>query len=558
MSTGGIFQLVSNDGRMDQLLLANQILRDNITAVKARRAASGEADTNPSLADLERSHVLFVNAHYKPYVAIAFQYFKVSANNVTLGSDVSISIPQYGDFFADMVANVIIRAPTTSFTGTALEASDKVLYRHCDYPGERLFDEVRFEVNSNPIDSYTSESYVLHRQFHVPQDKLVAWERCMGQERGAKAKSAVPTTTTALAPVTAHTHTEVFNGYQTLKPAHEDLNMWIPLLFWFNTDARLAFPSVSVPYGQRFITFRLTQAANLYHAILNPARTSATNGMTAPTLSTPQISTFDLYINNMFVLPEVHDIFIDRVAFTLVRVHRRQSQNLNKSSDSIHLVQLKWPIETLMFGFQPTVNRATVSDLTGRENQSSVVSSRMEDWHRFCQVTNTPLFQTNVTGAASDLNVKYEAGHIKTLQLQAHSVDLFAEFPAQFFNAYIPYQFGGSHINAPTDPGLYLYSFALHPGQFQPSGHFNVSRARELYLNYTSSFISSEASRTATFFVQAKAINFLLISEGSCSLLTNLWREQGATMSQGICRNAFMNQHEVVLPPSPCMIGLAY
>ena len=508
---------------MDQLLLANQLLRDNITAVKARRTASGEADTNPSLADLERSHVLFVNAHYKPYVAIAFQYFKVSANNVTLGSDVSISIPQYGDFFADMVANIVIRAPRTSVTGTITDTdSDVVIYRHCDYPGERIFDEVRFEVNSNPIDSYTSESYVLHRQFHVPQDKLVAWDRCMGQERGSMATAALhEDNTQGIAPVTAHTRTEVFNGYQTFKPAHQDLNMWIPLLFWFNQDARLAFPSVSVPYGQRFITFRLTQAANIYHAIVNPSCNSTT--LEAPTLSSPQISTFDLYINNMFVLPEVHDIFIDRVAFTLVRVHRRQTQNLNKSSDSIHLVQLKWPIETLMFGFQPTVNRVANPVVNkpsgvGADLQVAAVSNHMEDWHRFCKVTNSTVAQANVRGASSKLNVKYEDSHITTLKLQAHSVDLFAEFPAQFFNSYIPYQFGGSSVTAPTDPGLYLYSFALHPGQYQPSGHFNVSRARELYLNYTSSFISSESNRTATFFVQAKAINFLLISEGSCSL----------------------------------------
>ena len=500
---------------MDQLLLANQLLRDNIAAIKAQRTAAGQADVNPTLSDLERSHVLFVNAHYKPYVAIAFQYFKVSANNVTLGSNVSISIPQYGDFFADMVANVVIRAPTTSFTGTAADASDVVLYRHCDYPGERLFDQVAFEVNSNPIDSYTSDSYVLHRQFHVPQDKLVAWKRNMGQELPSHAQAALQEESNAAAPITAHVKSEVYNGYQTLKPAHRDLNLWIPLLFWFNQDARLAFPSVSVPYGQRFITFSLTQASNLYYAIINPGSTTA---LTAPTLSTPQISTFDLYINNMFVLPEVHDIFIDRVAFTLVRVHRRQTQNLNKSSDSIHLVQLKWPVETLMFGFQPTVNRVANTNVTAHGSQASAVSSHMDDWHRYCQVTNSTVAQASVLGASTKLNLKTETGHIQTLQLQAHSVDLFSEFPAQFFNSYIPYQFGGHAINAPTDPGLYLYSFALHPGKYQPSGHFNVSRARELYLNYTSSFISSDASTTATFFVEAKAINFLLISEGSCSL----------------------------------------
>uniref|UniRef100_K3X6D8 Major capsid protein N-terminal domain-containing protein n=1 Tax=Globisporangium ultimum (strain ATCC 200006 / CBS 805.95 / DAOM BR144) TaxID=431595 RepID=K3X6D8_GLOUD len=325
---------------MDQLLLANQLLRDNIAAVKARKAAAGEADVNPMLADLERSHILFVNAHHKPYVAIAFQYFKVLANNVTMGSDVRISLPQHGDFFADIVANVVIRAPIASFTGTAADHSDCVLFRHCDYPGERLFDQVAFEVNSNPIDSYTSEAYVLRRQFHVPQDKMVAWKKCMGQETPAEATAGLQQDSNATYPVTAHTKTQVYNGYQTYQMAanQKDLNLWIPLLFWFNMDARLAFPSVSVPYGQRFITFSITQAANIYNAIINPGAATA---LTAPTLSTPQISTFDLYINNLFVRPEVHDIFIDRVAFTLVRVHRRQVQNCNKSSDSIHLVQLK-------------------------------------------------------------------------------------------------------------------------------------------------------------------------------------------------------------------------
>lgn len=514
MSTGGVFQLVSNDGRMDQLLLANSMLRENIAEIKKRRAAAGEANVNPSLADLERSHVLFVNSHHKPYVAIAFQYFKVSANNVTFNSDVAISIPQYGDFFADMVAHVVVRAPTTSFTGTRANASDCVLYRHCDFPGERIFDQVSFEVNSNPIDSYTSEAYVLHRQFSLPEDKLPAWKRLMGQETPAMASPALPVSGTS-APVSAHTKSAVYDGYQTYKTQHEDLHLWVPLLFWFNTDCRLAFPSVSVPYGQRFMTFSLTSAANMYHAIVNPGADSA---LSAPTLSTPQISTFDLYINNLFVLPEVHDIFIDRVAFTLVRVHRRQTQNLNKSSDSIHLVQLKWPIETLMFGFQPTVNRKANTNVSAVDSQASVVSADMEDWHRYCQVTNSTVPAAGVLGSTSDLNVKYEAPHITTLQLQAHSVDLFSVFPANFFNSYIPYQFGGHDMRAPTDPGLYCYSFALHPGKYQPSGHFNTSRARELYLNYTSTFIGSEANRTATFFVQAKAINFLLISEGSCSL----------------------------------------
>jgi hypothetical protein len=270
---------------------------------------------------------------------------------------------------------------------------------------------------------------------------------------------------------------------------------------------------VAVPYGQRFITFQLTQASNIYRAIVNPGATTA---LTNPTLSTPQISTFDLYINNLFLLPEVHDIFIDRVAFTLVRVHRKQTQNLNKTADRIHLIQLKWPVEDFKFGFQMVANITPAATKTTLASQASVISSDMEDWHRYCKISNDPVVAANVVGASTKLNVKTETSHITSLKLQAHGVDLFAQYPAEFFNRYLPYQYGGSRITAPTDIGLYFYTFALHPGMFQPSGHFNCSRARELFLEYTSTAINSGAA--ANFVLVATALNFLLIAEGSASL----------------------------------------
>ncbi len=515
MSTGGSFTLVSNDGRMDSMLLGNAVLREKIANIRAQRKAAGEADTNPTLTDLERSHVLFVNAHFKPYVAFGLEYFKLSANNVTLGSEVQMSIPQYGDFFSDMVLNVVIKAPTTSFTGTSGgTANDVVLYKHCDFPGERLLAETRFEVNSNPIDSYTNEVYVLHRQFRVSEDKRVAWDRCMGQETAYKATGAVPDSAgVTTAPVTHRAEFNVLDGYQTYKPVHKDLNLWIPLLFWFNTDPRLAFPSVSVPYGQRFITFRLTEAANIYRAIINP---QASTDLDNPSLSNPQVSTFDLYINNLFLLPEVHDIFIDRVAFTLIRVHRRQMQNLNKSSDTIHLVQLKWPLEVMWMGFQPKTNITRNVIVDGSSpSQASVIDSNMEDWHRYSLVSNSTVSTINGLSGAK-VNTKKEASHITNLQLQAHSVSLFQQYPAEFFNQYIPYKYGGNHFTAPTDPGLYMWSFSLYPGVYQPSGHFNASRARELYLSYNSSYIDS--NQTANFLCIAQCINFLLVTEGSCTL----------------------------------------
>ncbi|NDB61927.1 hypothetical protein EB001_26335, partial [bacterium] len=53
------------------------------------------------------------------------------------------------------------------------------------------------------------------------------------------------------------------NGPQTPKPSQPPLEVWNKLRFWFNDDVRLSIPSVSIPYGQRFITINLNDADNL-------------------------------------------------------------------------------------------------------------------------------------------------------------------------------------------------------------------------------------------------------------------------------------------------------
>lgn len=105
---------------------------------------------------------------------------------------------------------------------------------------------------------------------------------------------------------------------------------------------------------------------------------------------------------------------------------------------------------------------------------------------------------------------------LDTLEVTAHGISLYLPFSSKFYNAYLSYHFGGPNINTPTDRGLCFIPFALYPGTYQPSGHINISRAREFYLNYTSSVI--DGSTEGTLVVVASAINFLLISDGSAVL----------------------------------------
>ncbi|KAG3189304.1 hypothetical protein C6341_g2294 [Phytophthora cactorum] len=197
-----------------------------------------------------------------------------------------------------MVANIVIHSPTTSLTrGTkSFTPTDVTLYRHCDYPGEQIFDEVRFEVSSNPIDSCYSEAYVIHRQLHVPTDKIIAWNRCRDQEDPFTGVAPVLDANSTTTPVTAP-------GVRQLP----------------DLEAEPQGPG-SVGPAAVLVQHQHQPGLPCFRS-LRPATDDAKDLM----FSTPQISTFDLYISNMFVPPEVHGIFIDRVVFTLICVQRRQT-----------------------------------------------------------------------------------------------------------------------------------------------------------------------------------------------------------------------------------------
>lgn len=614
MSTGAIFNIITNDGKQDRMLMASAILEKRLKAI--REAKANTADPNPTLMDIEKTHLLFVNAHFKPFAAIGYEYNRVQpqSGNPQYGSRVQYNIPQFGDFFCDMGLHVQLNeVEAVSATAGTVNAP---AVRYCDYPGERLLTKVQMEINGNPLDEYYSNTMTAHRQFSVQPNKLTAYKRCMGQEVADEAylDQSAATSNSWRSAVT------LTNGAQTPKARQSVLEMFIPLQFWFNKDVRLAIPSVSIPQGQRFINVDFATVQQMLCAVnrgstsFSAANGGRTNDATVQAVGggVPTFARADLYINNIFVNPEVHDIYISRVGFSLIRVHRHHNAALTVSESSIQLTQLKWPVESLFVGFKPSAN----TNLANPEKAA-------QDWHRYSNVVETAVtFGANgsrnavlaavvasltAAGAGADLNdtgnaglTAYHNGGVgpvasgvgqlpspltgqltatvagtgggtrlsggvlmvganltqaeystvaglvdsylaasgatdgtvarvrralpmtATLKISAHGIPLYNDLPAQFFNSYTPYVFGGHELNAPSDPGAYFIPFCLYPGAYQPSGHINVSRAREFFLDYKGASLSGGdvvgPANTAELNVIATCINFLLINDGSATL----------------------------------------
>lgn len=636
MSAGAVFKLIANDGRADRMIMATELVNQRIKDIMCMRAKQGFQDPTPTLVDIERTHILYVNSHFKPFAAIGYEYNKVRANTGTpgYGSSVQFSIPQFGDFFCDMAVNVIHNAvsatvgevpalpdwvgtidqslsATASVSGLAnivsgvytkythqyvnaagtvqtVAAAASNFVRYAEFPGQRLFKKVKFEVNGNPLDDYTAEAMLFHQKFRVAPGKQTGWKRLVGQEvpvdgytdlmaiAGASRYAPAATDLTDVngdavgagpvsSAVTARKLVSVVSGAQTAKATQPALEMWIPLIFWCNTDSRQAIASVSIPYGQRFITVDIEAQSNILFvapgnlflqltveeqvstvaaagfgtaasqdvAIVRKYITRTpvlATGSTIADIASP-FSAFNLYINNIFVNPEIHDIYIKRIGFSLIRVHRFQSTQETTAANSVLMAQMKWPIEYIFVGMRPNVN------------VSAANPNQYRDWHRLTLVTDEVLETTAVSQAdmqvnpsvagynaltTSDLKVAvtqssaervyfpYYTETIDTVQIQAHGINIYDFHTSAFYRDYASFTFGGANLVTPEDQGALMINFSLYPGTYQPSGHMNISRAREFYFNYTSSY--NTTASVSTLLLLAKAINFLLISDGSAVL----------------------------------------
>jgi hypothetical protein len=63
-----------------------------------------------------------------------------------------------------------------------------------------------------------------------------------------------------------------------------------------------------------------------------------------------------------------------------------------------------------------------------------------------------------------------------------------------------------------------MMNFNFYPGDHQPSGHINLSRAREFYLKYSSTNGRISNTNRVDLICLSDAINFLLVKDGSAIL----------------------------------------
>lgn len=647
MTNPGPFQLIINDGRQDHLIFARDILLKNLDEAAHRRVLEN-ADAIPTLSDVASSHVLYTTRRYKPHVQVTMEYRKeVLSGTHSLGNELRFELSHFGDLFSDMFLMVNLDASDV-FTFEEIDQSEKKpLIRWCDYPGERLLEEVTFEVNGAVIDSYTSDMVTMERQFETKLNKRKQYNTLVGQENIEKCwLSRNNVKHNADGALNNRFQIEVANGLQTPKWNQKlKIQLWIPLLFWFNKDFKQPLISVAMPNCQRLMIFKTCNPRKLLGLVPNPGDAYVENessshesymervkasGRINFNYANLKITNTQLYINNLFFHPEIHTIYLSQIAFNLVYVHTKQIFNVNNEITEVKLNQLQWPTVSIycgikldhyhqgnneaMFKYMDLWNKYSLcqkremsiadglvapdnlivtSLSTAREVENDPattyldVTAAADSEARVCidklnagseiiakwyNPTSTRMVSMrgivkSVTASDDDTYVRvaldgsyldkseetanmqshgqiilpkrdsdskytnrslnawrYEqVPLIDRIRFTVHSIELF-DWGKQFLREYTTWRYGGDNLFMPEDPGLLMINFAMHPGKYQPSGHLNISRARESYLEIKSSTIGKEMATnknktyTGVVYLHGKAINFMLVSDGCASI----------------------------------------
>lgn len=620
-SSGGIFKLIVNNGVQDKLLMATEYLTNRIQII-ATKNREKNANVNHSYLDLDaswlpdvnsisKSHTIFTNGSFKPFVAAGFEYNKIAAQGaVKYGTDVIFDIPTFGDYINDCVIHVKLSKLKT------IDQRDRV--RYVAMLGHKLFKKLLFKVNANPLDTYYTDDYNLFYEFHVPPSKKIGWLRNMGQQMPYEA------IVTADPEFDFHSEIKYYtDGNQTFKQEHDEVHLWIPLLFWFK-DIHNSLPNVAIPFGQTKITATISDITDLV---------GYCDYGGGGAYITPEIEVMELYMNNIFMNPDVINLIMSKFGFSLIRVHGRHSEVLSNSDDNIRLNYLKWPTESLFIMFKPKINdkysqhwyksslliphdiqvpvvarshHNTISCIVNKTIEYSVspdfvilqIDPAIDSVNTFVEnidydgytimitegtgyfnnnkIKNTynissekknvknnnyilydtkgrvydplnpptdAIFDETILGVnirgvwnsdippddttrfifyTPELGINIatyykELPLIESMELIAHGITLFRNTNESFYNSYLPYRFG-STINTPHDRGMYMINFNFNPGDYQPSGHVNLSRAREFYIKYHSLYNLTLPEYKTDMIITSSAINFLLVKDGSAVL----------------------------------------
>jgi hypothetical protein len=246
----------------------------------------------------------------------------------------------------------------------------------------------------------------------------------------------------------------------------EKTRYYVPLKFYFNRNAGLAIPIFLLNENELKIDVSLKGLSTLLTFGKN-----LDAGATAPVINNRSLSGFKFYANYVFLEQEEES----RIQNSLPSEYLVETLDIKDNTTSAGVTNLVFenPTKELIWVFRHPDRIASGSTTNiPFENNPGEDSENPNDIFNYSRVGKN----TNLGYGSRD--------PFSRLKIQINNNDRFEETDATFFRTMQPYKYhsnipGGIDKNSKKQY-IYIYSFALNPEEYQPTGSFNFSIGDDL------------------------------------------------------------------------------
>lgn len=514
--------------------------------------------------------ITYWKVSYRRYTNFAMESIEQTFNGqADFGRRVTCTISRNGDLAYKTYLQLTLPEINQDMKGTSAN-TEGVYARWLDYIGEQIIAQVEIEIGGQRIDRQYGDWMHIWNQLTMTSEQQRGYWKLIGNTTQLTYITD-PSFASVSGPCASASGPAQVCAPRSALP---ETTLYIPLLFWFSRNPGLALPLIALPYHEVKINIDFRPIGECLWAVksLNPITVGSTVSVT--TAYQQSLVAASLYIDYIFLdtderrkmAQNPHEYLIEQLQFA-------GDESVGSSSNKIKL-NFNHPVKELIWVVQPDANVDYCSSLTAGTtlfntlgaqpfNYTDAIDALPNAIHAFGGPTETNgtasfinssgLFQmpgagdaalTNSTTADWNGTTGYlpfqsqqstavsgsyvsDAGTfvlsetaldmhcwgenpVVTAKLQLNGQDRFTEREGSYFDVLQPFQ---HHTRAP-DTGINVYSFALRPEEWQPSGSCNFSRIDNATLQLVLSANAVLGVNTAKVRVYAQNYNILRVMSG--------------------------------------------
>lgn len=380
--------------------------------------------------------------------------------------------------------------------------------------GLRLIDNIEISIGGQVIDRLNSNMLNIWYELTVSHNQINTFNNIIGN---------IPK----------------LNTYNTNKK--ESYSLYIPLPFWFSKYTGTSLPALALRYHDIQINLKLKELIDC--CMIETIENKLSDNININEII--KILNVSLYIDYVYIEQEERKKFGRNSLEYLIDQHQYLPVNNINSININQLLYFVNPIKEILWTCQTKVwDRYEFVKIYKFQNITNLTNDKIKliigDKHLIKKDDNIRIYnskyynniykvinidETSITinsdfirndyGYIEIINTIFSENTIDTLSITFNTLVRVSDRDGMYYNLIQPWK---HHTNIPS-PGIYLFSFAINPEDYQPSGSCNMGLldANQAFININPIFFEYMNKNVSINFY-ARSINILKITEGMANL----------------------------------------